>query len=74
LCGLLISLGAKGLEMLDLPLNFSEVAINLLETNQVFSSFGVPHSIVLFNEMIGENWFFEPLCQFFERRRFHVAL
>jgi len=60
--------------MLDLPLNFLEVAVNFLEANQVFSSFGVPHSIVLFDEMISENWFFEPLRQFFERRRFNVAL
>jgi len=60
--------------MLDLPLNFSEVAVNLLEVNQVFLSFGVPHSVVLFDEMIGENWFFKPLRQFFEYRRFDVAL
>jgi len=60
--------------MLDLPLTFSEVVVNLLEANQVFSSFGIPHSIVLFDEMIGKNWFFKPLRQFFERRRFDVAL
>jgi len=74
MCSLLIPLGAKGFEVLDLPLDFSEVAVNLLEANQVFSSFGVPYSIVLLDEMIGEDWFFEPPCQFFERRRFDVAL
>jgi len=72
--GLLVSLGAKGFEMFDLPLNFSEVSVNLLEANQVFSSFGVPYSVVLFDEVIGEDWFFKPLRQFFERRGFHVAL
>ena len=60
--------------MLDLPLNFSEVTGDLFETNQVFSGFGVPHSVVLLDEMIGENWFFKPLRQFFECRRFNVAL
>jgi len=59
--------------MVDLPLNLLEVVVNLLEANQVFLSLGIPHSIVLVDEMIGKNWFFKPLRQFFERRRFDVA-
>jgi len=60
--------------MLDLPLNFSEVTGDLFEANQVLLGFGVLHSVVLFDEVIGENWFFKPLRQFFECRRFDVAL
>jgi len=60
--------------MINLPLNLLEVAVILLETNQVFSGFGVPHSVILFDEVIGKNWFFKPLRQFFEHRRFDVVI
>ena len=38
--------------MVDLPLNLSEVAVNLLEVNQVLSSFGIPHSVVLISDKV----------------------
>lgn len=71
---LLILFDTKSFEMIDLELDLLEIVINLLETNQVLSSLGIPHSTVFLNEVIGKVWLFKPPCQFLEGRRLDVAL